>query len=222
MSIRDEKNIKILNLNEKNLCIKTNIRNFVIQYGTIEEPTFEYVTFDELSYINSNTNGIKTGLIRFEKDKEEEIYKELGINPDTIIKNEDIENILLNPTEDGLDKLISIKDDSIIKRIKCIFVRLKNTNANMSMQTINIIEQRFREVKNGTLVTKMQIHKSDVVKSNDETENLKSEIEQLKAMIAQLTSANASANVVAENKIENNSDETSVEIKKKGRRKKED
>ena len=77
-------------------------------------------------YINSNTNGIKTGLIRFEKDKEEEIYKELGINPDTIIKNEDIENILLNPTEDGLDKLISIKDDSIIKRIKCIFVRLKN------------------------------------------------------------------------------------------------
>lgn len=217
MSIRDEKNIKILNLNEKNLCIKTNIRNFVIQYGTIEEPTFEYVTFDELSYINSNTNGIKTGLIRFEKDKEEEIYKELGINPDTIIKNEDIENILLNPTEDGLDKLISIKDDSIIKRIKCIFVRLKNTNANMSMQTINIIEQRFREVKNGTLITKMQIHKSDVVKSNDETENLKSEIEQLKAMIAQLTSAN-----VTENKIENNSDETSVEIKKKGRRKKED
>lgn len=217
MSIRDEKNIKILNLNETNLCVKTNIRDFVIPYGTIEEPTFEYVTFEEIVYINSNTNGIKSGLIRFEKDKEDEIYKELGINPDTIIRNEDIENILLNPSEEGLDKLISIKDASIIKRIRCMFTRLKNTNANMSMQTINIIEQRIREVKNGTLISKMQIHKSDVVKSN-ETENLKSEIEQLKAMIAQLTSAN----VMTENKIENNSDETSVEIKKKGRRKKED
>ena len=221
MSIRDEKNIKVFNYNSTNLCVTSNIRSYMIPSGSIESPSFEYMTFDEIAYINANTNGIKNGLIRFDIDKENEIYNEFRINPESILKHEEIKDILLNPTKEGINKLISVTDETVFNRIVRTFYQLEYDGADMSTQTARTIKHRIEEMNKGIISTKMNIYDEDVVKSNDETKNLKDEIEQLKAMIAQLTKANAINSTETVNN-ENNQEEIPVEIKKKGRRKKED
>ena len=215
MNIRDEKKIKVLNYNETFLSIKTNIRSYVLPMGSIAEPTFDYLSFEEIEYVNSNTNGIKTGLIRFESEKENEIYKELGIDVSTIIKNEDIENILLNPTKESIKKIISITDFSIFQRAYRIFIRLKNTNKDISVQTARFMEQRMNEFNRGITNTDIKLGDDDIVESkSDKTSRLENEIEQLKSMIAMLTKANTDNKEIIENNSESKTDNTEI---KRGR-----
>lgn len=220
MSIRDEKNIKVLNYNETKLCFKSNIRSYVLPVGSIDEPTFEYITFDEIAYINSNTNGIKTGLIRFEPEIENEIYKELGIDKSKIIKNEEFEYILLNTTKEGIKKIIDITDESVFKRANRIFARLKNTGADISMNTARIMEQRMNEFSKGIISSNIKIYDEDIPKNkSEETIKLEREIEQLKSMISRLTKDKNNEVENIENKNIDNLEKSHTESKK-GRPKK--
>lgn len=220
MSIRDEKNIKVLNYNETKLCFKSNIRSYVLPVGSIDEPTFEYITFDEIVYINSNTNGIKTGLIRFEPEIENEIYKELGIDKSKIIKNEEFEYILLNTTKEGIKKIIDITDESVFKRANRIFARLKNAGADISMNTARIMEQRMNEFSKGIIYSNIKIYDEDIPKNkSDETIKLEREIEQLKSMISRLTKDKNNEVENIENKDIDNLEKSHTESKK-GRPKK--
>lgn len=186
MDIKDEKNIKVLNYNEFNLCIKSNIRGYVLPMASTDNPTFEYMTFEEISYINSNSNGIRNGLIRFEPDKEKTIYKALGVNGDDIMTNEEIENILRNPTKEGMNKIIQISDYSVFKRVKCIFTRIKeNPNENLSVQTIRLINQRSDEFSKNIITSHIKIYKDDIPENDNK--RLENKIEELESIIKKLT-----------------------------------
>lgn len=221
MNIRDEKNIKVFNYNETKLCFRSNIRSYILPVGSINEPTFDFITFEEIEYINSNTNGIKTGLIRFEKDKEKAIYKELGIDGTKIIKNEEIEDILLNPTKEGMKKILDITDASTFQRLKYIFSRLESSGSDISMQTVRIIRQRIDEMKKGIISTKITLYDEDIVKDKkSETSRLEKEIEQLKSMISMLTKGKSSKDKEIEDNIEEDISDTTYTETKKGRPKK--
>lgn len=214
MNIKDDKNIKVLNYNEFNLCLKSNVRSYMLMPFT-DEPTFEYMTFDEISYINANTNGIKSGLVRFEIEKESEIYKALGIKDwDKIITNFEIETILKNPTKEGLQKLVDIKDKGIFDRVRNVFVRLKESpNADISIQTAKLINKRYEELKKGIITSEIVLSNADTKQDfAKENEDLKNEVSTLKKLIEEMKNA-----INLSNKADDKSEDNQV---KRGRPKK--
>ena len=196
MNIKDDKNIKVLNYNEFNLCLKSNVRAYMLMPFT-DEPTFEYMTFDEISYINANTNGIKSGLVRFEVEKESEIYKALGIKDwDKIITNSEIETILKNPTKESLQKLIDIKDKGVFERVRNIFVRLKESpNADISIQTAKLINKRYEELKRGIITSEIVLSNADTKQNFEkENENLRDELATLRKLIDEMRKSSNTSN----------------------------
>ena len=106
--------IKIENHNPFNLSIRSNLRDYILSpVGEDGTPTMEYLTLEEIIWIDSNTNAIRTGLITINEDDREEVFKEIKFEDgDKIITNKDVENILL--------KLIQAADGDIEKAEKGI------------------------------------------------------------------------------------------------------
>ena len=140
----------------------------------------------------------------FSEEMQEEAYKEIQFADwKSIITNQQIKDTLLNPTKDGLEKLISITNESIFNRVKSILVELKNSNADdISNRVIKVIDARWNEIRRG--IFKSQIHinfKNDNVTNNSdkvELEDVKSqnamllkEIADMKKIIEQLSNKQA-------------------------------
>lgn len=116
-------------------------------------PSVDYLSFAEINYINGISDCFRTGLVRFDDNDKEEIYRTLNIaNWENILTNNEIKEILLNPTIEGLQKIIDITNVSIFDRVKTIFVSLKeNTDNDISNRVIKIMETREQEFKRGII-----------------------------------------------------------------------
>ncbi len=190
--------IKIENHNPFNLCVRSNLRDYILspisEDGT---PTIEYLTLEELLWIDGNTNAIRTGLITINEDDRKAVFKEMKFEDgDKILTNADVENILTNPSVDGLNRIISITDSSVFDRIYSVFVGLKEGGSvDISNRVINLINERYKEFKRGQNVSHISIERKDTEMpiSQDkakeleaQNESLKGEISELKEMMKQL------------------------------------
>ena len=190
--------IKIENHNPFNLCVRSNLRDYVLspisEDGT---PTIEYLTLEEILWIDGNTNAIRTGLITINDKDREAVFKEMKFEDgDKILTNADVENILTNPSVDGLNRIISITDSSVFDRIYSVFVGLKEGGSvDISNRVINLINERYKEFKRGQNVSHISIERKDTEMpiSQDkakeleaQNESLKDEISELKEMMKQL------------------------------------
>lgn len=168
----------------------------IIEGGSNENPSTYPFTLSELQYINNSSQVLKIGQLRPAKDCEEFIYNELRIQSwKDILTNEQIEDIILNPTNKKLEKIISIKDPNYFERVYGIFIGLRNANAPITANTINVIVARYREhlahKRDSEIVLKVTETPSN---SNKEVEDLKKQLEELRALIS------AGATVPAEEK----------------------
>lgn len=215
MSIKENVSIPIFNYNESNICIPTNVSTHILPPAIDGVPSVDYLSFAEINYINGISDCFRTGLVRFDDNDKEEIYKALNIaNWEDILTNNEIREILLNPTIEGLQKIIDITNVSIFDRIKTIFVSLKeNTDNDISNRVIKIMETREQEFKRGIYKSQIVLKPKDVPEktvSNDEINAIKEQNTMLMEQLAEMQKMIAS--------LKTNKVETDVpEVKKVGR-----
>lgn len=190
--------IRIENYNPFNLCVRSNLRDYILspisEDGT---PTIEYLTLEELLWIDSNTNAIRTGLITINEADRKTVFKEMKFEDgDKILTNADVEDILVNPSVEGLKRIIDVTDSSIFDRIYTVFTGLKEGGSvDVSNRVINLMNERYKEFKRGQNVSHITIEKKDTETpiSQDKAKeleaqnaSLKDEISELKEMMKQL------------------------------------
>ena len=212
MSIKENVSIPVLNYNESNVCIPTNISTHILPPAVDGVPSVDYLSFAEINYVNGISDCFRTGMVRFDDNDKEEVYSALNIaNWENILTNDEIRDILLNPTIDGLQRIIDVTNRSIFDRIRTIFVSLKeNTDNDISNRVIKIMETREQEFKRGVYNTQIVLKPKDIPEksvSNDEINAIKEQNAMLMEQLAEMQKMIAS--------LKNDKAETSNKKKKK-------
>ncbi len=218
MSIKENVSIPVYNYNESNICIPTNISTHILPPAVDGVPSVDYLSFAEINYVNGISDCFRTGLVRFDDKDKEEIYTALNVaNWADILTNDEIRNILLNPTIDGLQRIIDVTNASIFERIRTIFVSFKeNTDNDISNRVIKIMETREQEFKRGIYKSQITLKPKDAPEksvSNDEINAIK---EQNAMLMTQLAEMQKMISSLKDNKTEK-TNVVATETKKVGR-----
>ena len=188
----------VLNYNGSPVAVSTRHESYIIPGGSSESPSSMPLSVDEIVQINSNSNVFKMGLLWFEEEVQEELYKECRIrNWENILRDKEIEDIILHPTLEKLERLLSIENEQYFERCYGIYIGLKNSNHSIKQNVENVMlarrkELRNRKYKTGILLTKKDTpYVSEEVLKETQEQNIKltQEVDELKAMVAQLLAA---------------------------------
>ena len=227
----------VLNYNGSPVAVSTRHESYIIPGGSSESPSSMPLSVDEIVQINSNSNIFKMGLLWFEEEFQEDLYTECRIrNWKDILTDSQIEDIILHPTLEKLEKLLSIENEQYFERCYGIYIGLKNSNHSIKQNVENIMlarrkELRNRKYKTGILLTKKEtstVSEEVLKETQEQNAKLTQEVDELKAMVAQLLAAqqnSAPATAETENAdedIETKATDTTQEPKKatRGRPKK--
>lgn len=190
MAIEKSKIINVLNYNENPVCIKTHMKEYICQKSENGVPSITPLEFSEVESLNSNSPVFKIGNLFFEEGMQEEIYNEIRLLEwKDILRNEDIEKILLYPSLDGLSKIVNIKSVMLFERVRGIFFSLKNSNQHdLSTRVENVINTRYKELCNRQLNTKIVLTAKDTTSkaSTEEVSDLKKQNESLQEQMCQM------------------------------------
>lgn len=166
--------------------------SLIIEGGAYDHPSTYPFTLSELQHLNNTTRCIKNGTLIPQEGDKEFIYETLRITDwRDIISNAEVEKIILEPTVEGLQKIINIKDSQYFDRIYGVFLGLKNSDAPIAANVINLITKRYRELLDGKRETELTVKKAvktpTTATNGEQINELKAEIEQLKAMLKTVT-----------------------------------
>lgn len=195
MAISKTKNYLVLNYNMSPVAVKTKYDSFLIDASVGGAPGSLPLTIDEIQVINSNSPVFKVGLLRFEECEQADIYETLRIEDwQDIMTDTDIKDILLNPTVVGLQKILNIESDIYFERVRGIFMGLKNSGADLSIQVCNVIDGRRAELVAHKRKSEIQVRpSSDRPKQVDqkEVEDLKRQLDEMRKMMAEMKNSMA-------------------------------
>lgn len=150
MAVQKDKQYLILNYNPHVVTLSTKNDNYALDAMTNDMPSSLPFTFDEIAAINSRSPIIRFGLVRFETEHEQDLYEELRISDwQNILTNEQIEDIILHPTIEGLERFIAISDQFYFNRVRGIFMGLRNAGYEISNKIDNIVNARYTELMSG-------------------------------------------------------------------------
>lgn len=217
------KHISVLNYNDNYVCVNVAPgRSMRLEPASNGEPSMTPLTLDEIKYIN-NSSAFKTGVLEFQEDIEDEIYDELRINKSIILKLSEIRDILLNPTKDGLIKIVSITSLSNFDRVRGQFQKLKFDGYKLTLDIADIIDKRTKELFNNQIKSDIKIEDTDIqIKSDKRVDELEKQLAEMKALVETLTSAKVN-NEMSENEQDESTNasanEKNTEEKKKPGRK---
>lgn len=189
--ITQAEKINVLNYNENKISVMVSpTESFTFEPSIDGEiPSVIPMTFEQIRYAN-NYNTFRGGFLFFEKSREKEIYEELGINNwEGILNNKEIREILLNPSFEGLKKIVDIKDSAVFERVRAAFHKLKSEGTNdVSVRVQQIISTRYKELQNKKVNTSIVLEKKDIVQSvpNKEVESLKAENKAMQEQLANM------------------------------------
>lgn len=191
MAIGTEK-INVLNYNENRVSLMVS-PDKAYSFDPSPDgmtPTVIPLTMEEIRYGN-NSNAFKNGMLFFEESQKEDVYNSLGIpNWKDILRNEDIREIILHPTYDGLSKIISIEDGSMFERVRGVYHKLLSEgNYDISVRVEQIIRTKYKELINGHVKTSIELTKKDFndnTVNNAEIKALKEQNESLQEQIVKL------------------------------------
>lgn len=189
----DKDNILVLSYNENKVCVDGANETYNFNPSNGVDPIINIMSLKDLQFINSNTGLIKTGWLTFQDDEKEEIFKELHIRDwKSILTNEDIKAIMLNPSIEGLQKLIDISDETYFDRVRIALHILTTDGEDVSSRVKNIVDARYKELVRKQRKTSIVLSPKDVPVSNDKAKELeaqnaelKSQLEEMKAMMTQ-------------------------------------
>ena len=188
----------VLNYNGSPVAVSTRHESYIIPGGSSESPSSMPLSVDEIVQINSNSNVFKMGLLWFEEEFQEDLYKECRIrNWKDILIDSEIEDIILHPTLEKLERLLSIENEQYFERCYGIYIGLKNSNHSIKQNVENVMlarrkELRNRKYKTGILLTKKEapaVSEELLKETQEQNAKLTHEVDELKAMVAQLLAA---------------------------------
>lgn len=189
--ITQAEKINVLNYNQNKVSVMVSpTESFTFEPSSDGEiPSVIPMTLEQIRYAN-NYNAFRGGFLFFEKDKEKEIYEELGItNWEGILNNKEIREILLSPSYEGLKKIVDIKDSAVFERVRAAFHKLKVEGTNdVSVRVQQIISTRYKELQNKKVTTSIVIEKKDLIQSvpNKEVEYLRAENKAMQEQLANM------------------------------------
>ena len=147
------------------------------------------MTMDEIRYVN-NSSAFKSGLLFFDHEHEAELYEALNIpNWENILKNEDIRDIILHPTYEGLEKIININKTSDFERVRTVFHKIKRDETDdISIRVVQIIETRYKELLAKKINSSIVLKKNEMLGSvqSDEVNKLKEQNDLLQKQMAEM------------------------------------
>lgn len=179
----------VMNYSRSPVGVRTRNDSFIIEGGNCEEPSSLPFTIDEIVQINNGSDVFSSGLLRFEKEYEAEIYEELRIrNWKDIMTDNEIENIIKNPTIEGLQKIISIKSEFYFERIYGIYIGLLNAGFPLSQKIQNALRARRYEFAHNKLTSQIQIVPKEEQNNevHEEVNELKSQNESMAKQLAEM------------------------------------
>lgn len=148
------------------VCITTKDVGYCIEGGQSIP-----LSMEELIYLNGTTPVFRVGMLFFDKDEEEAVYDELKIHDwKNIMHNSDIEDLLLHPTYDGLMKIINITINAYFERIRGVYTGLVNSGVSINNKVSAVIQERFKEFRNGKIKSAIILSKNEQVGTADPAE----------------------------------------------------
>lgn len=201
-SIDNTSMITVLNYMPCSIIVNSNVTSYKFEPCTNGVPSVQIIPYSEIKVVNSTSNIFREGYLFFEHENKKELYESLGIKEwQLILSQEDIENIILNPTKEGLQRLINVKTVSYFERIRGVFSKLRKSGTyDISIRAQNIIEMRYKELRSGVINTKILINPIASSAIDDSIDALKEQIEELKMQLSKI------------NNIQQNKDEKSPNI----------
>lgn len=188
----------VLNYNGSPVAVSTRHESYIIPGGSSESPSSMPLSVDEIVQINSNSNVFKMGLLWFEEEFQEDLYKECRIrNWKDILTDSEIEDIILHPTLEKLERLLAIENEQYFERCYGIYIGLKNSNHSIKQNVEHVMlarrkELRNRKYKTGILLTKKEtpaVSEEVLKEAQEQNAKLTQEVDELKAIVAQLLAA---------------------------------
>ena len=157
------------------------------------------IPISELQYICSNTDVIVTGWLTFDEDEKDEIYTALRLpNWREILTNEDISNILTNPTMEGLQRIIDISNLTYFDRVRIVMFRLLKDGVDISSKVKNVVDRRYEELQKRQRVSSIilnprigekKVSNEQVQELSEQNAKLQEQLDEMKKMMAQFMSA---------------------------------
>lgn len=92
----------------------------------------------------------------------------------------------MNPTKEGLIKIISISTLSDFDRVRGQFQKLKSEGYRLTLDMANVIDTRTRELFNNQIKSNISVDDADVVPSNKKVEELEQQLAEMKALLLQM------------------------------------
>lgn len=149
-SVMEKKFIDVLNCDDNVVTVSSlNNKGYTFEPGNVNEPCVIPVPPEEIQYMNSVCNAFKNGVLRFRPEEQEEIFNALGIKGDSVLFIEDIDDAIINPTVENLQRMIDIKDGAQFERIRGRFYYLTNAGEDLSTKVKRLIDERYKELRAG-------------------------------------------------------------------------
>ena len=200
MSKIDLQNITVLNYNENEVFVDSSKEHY--KFNASRDgvtPTMQNIPISELQYICSNTDVIVTGWLTFDEDEKDEIYTALRLpNWREILTNEDISNILTNPTMEGLQRIIDISNLTYFDRVRIVMFRLLKDGVDISSKVKNVVDRRYEELQKRQRVSSIilnprigekKVSNEQVQELSEQNAKLQEQLDEMKKMMAQFMSA---------------------------------
>ena len=172
------------------LSFRDNIQEAVDPKDEDGNPGYSLLRWENIYWANDKSRVFKDGLLRFHKDEEEALYEELGIwNWKEILFEEVIEDIITNPTIEGLKRIIAITNGHVFSRVKSVLFDLIKDDVAISHKVLSVITERGKELLNGKRNSSIIITEKESLNPVDEKEHeaLRGEVAELKALVEKLT-----------------------------------
>ena len=200
MSKIDLQNITVLNYNENEVFVDSSKEHYQFNASRDGDThTMQNIPISELQYICSNTDVIVTGWLTFDEDEKDEIYTALRLpNWREILTNEDISNILTNPTMEGLQRIIDITNLTYFDRVRIDMFRLLNDGVDISSKVKNVVDRRYEELQKRQRISSIilnprigekKVSNEQVQELSEQKAKLQEQLDEMKKMMAQFMSA---------------------------------
>jgi len=128
---------------------------------------FEFITFNDLRTVNQKSEAFRNGTLEFTEDYKDELYKELriDINNNNYFTRRMIEDIILDPNDEKITKIVNITSKDTMDNFRRILVKLTNDNEyDISNRVREYIDAREYELHNKITKSALPIPKSKVYK----------------------------------------------------------
>ena len=181
-SVMEKKFIDVLNCDDNVVTISSlNGKGYTFEPGSVEEPCVIPIPPEEIMYMNSTCSAFKNGVLRFRPEEQNEIFDAIGVKGDDVLFVEDIDDAILNPTVENLQRMIDIKDGAQFERIRGRFYRMTNAGEDLSTKVKRLIDERYKELRAGKRNSELS-----VVPATKPTDKVHEELETAKSQMAEM------------------------------------